>query len=246
MAPLLNIPLEVLLLITSHLTTPEYGNLRATCRHIEASLFTSFSKEFFSKRQFALMEFSIQALVDIAKSRLGPSLTHLIIHLEHPEVSFLPRYRHINNDDLAGDAAAHNRILAQSLAHAVFISTGRDFEMLSEAIRHLPNLETIGMRDFHSNSRTRDNTEWHSYGCPTLRATTRARLGLPIDERLMNRYFRTSEYTNHVFLTILRAMGNSAGACPKPLLLRYRSLSRAINVARRPAARAFKTLICRV
>jgi hypothetical protein len=222
MAPLLNIPLEVLLLIASHLTTPEYGSLRATCKYIEASLFTSFSKEFFSKRQFALTEFSIQALVDIAKSRLGSSLTHLIIHLEHPQVAFVAG---VNNYHLVRDAASHNQILSQSLSHSVFISTGRDFEMLSEAIRHLPNLETIGMRDFHSNSRTRDDTEWHSYGCPTFQRTTGARLALPNnqpDRELQGSYFRHSEYTSHVFLTILRAMGSCAGASPKAPLLRHR------------------------
>ncbi|KAI0388854.1 hypothetical protein F5Y17DRAFT_451297 [Xylariaceae sp. FL0594] len=224
MASLLSIPLEVLLMITSHLTTPEYGNLRATCRHLEASLFGDFAKEFFSKRQFALIEFSIQALVDIAKSRLGPCVTHLIIHLEHPEVTFIRRNFHVRGGVLSPDPAAHNQILVTSLNHSVFISTGLDFELLCEALQHLPNLETIGMRDFNSTRRTRDGTSWNSYGCPTFQALPGAQLGLPQTQPYANSLLRTHEYTNHVFLTILRAMGSCAASGHNPRLTRMEVL----------------------
>ncbi|KAI0811627.1 hypothetical protein GGR55DRAFT_677845 [Xylaria sp. FL0064] len=221
MANLLNIPLEVLLQITSHLTTPEYGYLRRTCKQIEALLFGAFAKEFFSKRQFALIEFSIQALVDIAKSRLGPSLTHLIIHLEHPDY-------HASSGGGDDDAyVRYNQYHAESVNHWEFITTGLDVEMLSEAIRHLPNLETIGMRDFHSKSRRRDGTAWNSYGCPTLRAKTRINLVLPtrsLRETGLFRRSESSEYTSHVFLTILRVMGHAAVSGWNPKLTRMEVL----------------------
>ncbi|KAI0860691.1 hypothetical protein F4860DRAFT_193763 [Xylaria cubensis] len=198
MADLLNVPLEVLLQITSYLTTPEYGYLRRTCKQLEALLFGAFSREFFSKRQFALIEFSIQALVDIAKSRLGPSLTHLIIHTEHPFSSYaylarLPASRE--------RAVRDNRYRAECINHMEFITTGLDVEMLSDAVKHLPNLETVGIRDFHSRNRTRDNTAWHSYGCPTFLGRTNDQLVLSGEGH------RGPEYTGHTFLTLLRAIG---------------------------------------
>jgi hypothetical protein len=222
MASILNIPLEVLFQITSYLTTPEYANIRLTCKQLEASLFGAFAKEFFSKRQFALIEFSIQALVDIAKSRLGPSLTHLIIHIEHPSYSAWSRGLAA---DLAraSNASAHNRYMAECMNHLEFISTGSDVDMLSDAIKHLPNLETIGMRDFNSKSRHRDNTDWKSYGCPTFKYETGATLQLPIFSYRPAFDGSTDRepqyYTTHVFLTILRAIGNATGMCDYATML---------------------------
>lgn len=203
-SPLLNIPLEVLLQITSYLTTPEYGHVRLTCKHLEASLFGAFKREFFSKRQFALMEFSIQALVDIAKSRLGPSLTHLIIHLESPPGIDSPR----GIDDVS---AQFNVYLTEFLNHNEFITTGTDAEMLTDAVKHLPNLETVGMRDFNSKTRSRDNTEWHSYGVPTLNARSGHPLHVPRSAHGVEYMRRHSRYTSHVFLTILRALARAVG-----------------------------------
>ncbi|KAI3341993.1 hypothetical protein F4824DRAFT_270903 [Ustulina deusta] len=218
MAHLLNVPLEVLLQITSHLTTPEYGHLRRSCKQMDALLFGAFAREFFSKRQFALIEFSIQALVDIAKSRLGPSLTHLIIHLEHPHAG-------ASHHSAAEASVQHNQYHAEAVNHWEFITTGLDVEMLSDALAHLPNLETIGMRDFHSSSRCRDGTGWHSYGCPTFVAKTRSSLALPNSPTTINSWRdRGSEYTRHVFLTILRAIGNAAVSGWNPKLTRMEVL----------------------
>ncbi|TRX98716.1 hypothetical protein FHL15_000058 [Xylaria flabelliformis] len=203
MADLLNVPLEVLLQITSYLTTPEYGYLRRTCKQLEALLFGAFSREFFSKRQFALIEFSIQALVDIAKSRLGPSLTHLIIHIEHPFSPFSYPTRPPASREMA---VRDNRYRAESINHMEFINTGLDVEMLSDAVKHLPNLETIGIRDFYSRNRTRDDTVWHSYGCPTFLKQTKDPLVLPYSSSSSGRD-RGPEYTGHIFLTLLRAIG---------------------------------------
>ncbi|KAI8633457.1 hypothetical protein F5Y19DRAFT_418139 [Xylariaceae sp. FL1651] len=227
MARLLSIPFEVLLQITSYITTPEYGFLRRACKHIEASLFGTFAREFFSKRQFALTEFSIKALVDISRSRLGPSLTHLIIHLEHPRttawdsVAVGPIF-----PSEVERAVAQNRFQAECISHFEFIHTGLDVEMLSDALKNLPNLETIGMRDFSTNSRSRDNTAWHSYGCPTLRRETRTGLATPANPASFSH--RTDgcwpEYTCHVFLTILRAIGNVNASKCNPNLTRLEVL----------------------
>lgn len=211
MAHILNIPLEVLLQITSYLTTPEYGYLRRSCKQLEALLLGAFAKEFFSKRQFALVEFSIKTLVDIAKSRFGPSLTHVIIHLEHPfagVTTITPGPADFPGLFSVERAVMDNKFYAECISHDDFVTTGLDVEMLSEALEHLPNLETIGMRDFDSRNRRRDNGAWNSYGCPTLEEETKRQLSLPGRIRSAA---RGPEYTSHVFRTILRAVGNGAG-----------------------------------
>jgi hypothetical protein len=158
---LLSIPVEVLLQITYNLTTPELGNLRRSCKQIESTLFPSFSREFFTKRQFMFTEFSLQALSDISKSRLSSCLSHVIFNLERPPP--YDTHSHLPQTDMAGHIRS-NRFLQESVSHMTLVNTGQDAEMISEAFSNLGNLETIGVRDFNSRSRRRDypNIEWKS------------------------------------------------------------------------------------
>ncbi|KAI0206442.1 hypothetical protein F4808DRAFT_455200 [Astrocystis sublimbata] len=200
MAGLLHVPLEILIQITSHLTTPEYGYLRRSCKRLEALLFGAFAREFFSKRQFALVEFSIQALVDISNSRLASSLTHLVIHIEHPSI-MTPG---VPTREGHAEAVRNNRTRAACIDHREFVKTGADVEMLTDALKRLPNLETVGIRDFHSANRSRDNTVWHSYGYPTfLKETSQSNFGFTGGRR---EYLGT--YVGHIFMALLRAIGN--------------------------------------
>jgi len=163
-SPLAAVPIEVLLQINRHLTTPEYGNLRLTCKHIEDQLLLAFAKEFFKKRQFMFTEFSLQAFIDISKSRFGSNLKHVIFGLEQPSTSIPlgppPTFQATHPPDLA----QKNRLTMDWFNHSSFLDTGRNVEMLAEAFSALPSLETIGMRDFNSRSRFRDapHTAWNS------------------------------------------------------------------------------------
>ncbi|KAI1076767.1 hypothetical protein F5B20DRAFT_554499 [Whalleya microplaca] len=211
---LLTIPLELILHIVSYLTTPEYGSLRATCRHVEASLLKSFAKEFFTKRQFMITEFSLQALVDISKSRFASSLTHLIIGLDRP---FETQY--VSGIDFEralwkcrGDEEYHS--------HRNLLKTCQDVEYLTEALHNLPNLETVGLRDFNSRGRYRDGGSWNSYGAPTLTSNgvTVASVGV------------SPRNVNHAFLSILRALGKTKSrglhsVTRLEVILRHSSLS---------------------
>lgn len=67
---LLELPLEVLLNITSHLDTPSYGNLRRVCSTMEKSTFEAFAKEFFSTKQFMITSFSLQTLLEISQHQI--------------------------------------------------------------------------------------------------------------------------------------------------------------------------------
>lgn len=74
-AELLRLPPELMLRISTHLTTHELACFRLTCKQVETNLFESFAREFFTKRQFMLEEISLQALVGIANHKtLAPYL----------------------------------------------------------------------------------------------------------------------------------------------------------------------------
>jgi hypothetical protein len=159
---LVSIPAEMLLQITSYLTTPELGNVRLTCKSIEESLLASFTREFFTKRQFTFTEFSLQALFDISRSRFSTTLTHVLFGIEKASLERVAQSGSYANT--RSERAQANRRLEGYVSHLAFMNTGQDFEILSEAFSNLQNLEVVGMRDFYSRSRTRDwpFVEWRS------------------------------------------------------------------------------------
>ncbi|KAK2757428.1 F-box domain-containing protein [Colletotrichum kahawae] len=199
--PFSKVPIEVLLRISSHLTTPELGNLRLTCKSIEQSLFNTFMREFFTKRQFMLTEQSLQALVDISNSRLSDCLDHVVIGL-----NFFDE-RRFSSVELAQENA-YRQAYAD---HRTLVSSGQDVVMLTEAFRNLKNLKTVGIRDYHSREREhRDGygATWASYGATTIRKETGVDLLAKTNSR------EAQEYANKVMITLFTALGN-AGARPK-------------------------------
>ncbi|KAI1505356.1 hypothetical protein F5X99DRAFT_369093 [Biscogniauxia marginata] len=244
---LLSMPLEVLLQITSYLTTEDYGRLRTSCKHIEASLFKSFAKEFFSKRQFSITEFSLNALIAISKSRFASSVTYLIIHLERPVRNAL------GNPIFPSPTLTIDRALSQNIfrehyfRHLELTNTGQDVELLTEALKNLPKLETVGLRDFNSGGRYREDTSWHSYGTPTFLADTSAILERPNLTTTSGLERDDSKYICHVFLAILRALGNARDAQPAPsrleVILRHCYLpDRAFSIPRHLEPKIFPVL----
>lgn len=225
---LTSIPLEVLLQITSNLTTPEYGNLRRTCKAIEASLFNAFSREFFAKRQFMFTEFSLQALLDISKSRLSTSLKYVIFGLERPNLNHLPHTSLYMTRNQSSTHFQQNRLLQEYVSYMNFINTCQDVEMLAEAFSNLGSLERVEIRDFYSRSRRRDfpNVEWKSYGVSTFEQSTGCQLGRPRRHYAPGiRSDELPEQLSRTFLNLLRALGK-AGSRPKhfQVILRESSL----------------------
>ncbi|KAI0136362.1 hypothetical protein BJ170DRAFT_601473 [Xylariales sp. AK1849] len=209
---LLTMPLEILQQIASHLTTPDYGNLRCACKHLEASVFASFSREFFSKRQFVLTEFSLQALVDISNSRFSQCLTHVVFSVERPSTrsitpSFGPAYT-----PGPGYHTKRNHLRQEYYDHIALLGHGRDVEMIAEAFSNLVNLTTIEVRDFNSRSRNRDypHNEWRSYGAKTYLQQTGSSLELPPAYPSSTAPHEHGAYHSHVFMSLLRASGKTA------------------------------------
>ncbi|KAK8125112.1 uncharacterized protein PG998_000871 [Apiospora kogelbergensis] len=178
MALLLTMPLEVLLSISHYLPTADYCKLRQSCKHIEASLHSSFAKEYFSKRQFILTEFSLCALVDISRSKFAPYLTYVIIAAERPVWGRPHLTPAVDN---AVEATRRGRMRQEYADHLDLISLGQDLAMLADAFAHLPNLQAVGIRDFNSRTRFRDHPqlEWRSYGANTYYQHTGLLLAKP-------------------------------------------------------------------
>jgi hypothetical protein len=73
---LFRLPPELLLRISSYISTVDLGSLRRTCKQIETCLFRDFAREFFTARRFMIEQVSLEALVGIANHKtLGPYLT---------------------------------------------------------------------------------------------------------------------------------------------------------------------------
>jgi hypothetical protein len=100
-------------------------------------------------------EFSLQALVEISKSRLSSSLKHVIFGLERP--SMQSYHGQVQSIDLqANTHVQSNRFRQECVDHMSLLYTNQDVEMLAEAFSHLRNLDTIGIRDWSSRTRNRD------------------------------------------------------------------------------------------
>jgi len=93
-ADLLRLPPELMLRISTHLTTVELGSFRLTCKLVERNLFESFAREFFTKRQFMVEKVSLEALAGIANHKtLAPYLNGNNFRVCSPEAFRLTRYR---------------------------------------------------------------------------------------------------------------------------------------------------------
>ncbi|KFZ06006.1 hypothetical protein V501_07817 [Pseudogymnoascus sp. VKM F-4519 (FW-2642)] len=213
-------PLEVFLQVSSYLSTPDLGSLRLTCRFAEASLFETFGREFFSKRQFMLSETSLQVLIDISNhQRLSQFLSHVIIGLDNFKDCHYPPIRSQN--------ARADRYDAGLADEQALLSTGQDRDMLSQAFRNLPNLQTVGLRDYSSGGRVRDNGQWHSYGATTIFQEVGIRL---LDSRGMYATEEDTRFASRTLSSILYALGQS-GAKPQAfeILLRKAALGLPYN-----------------
>lgn len=203
-SPFEKVPLEVLLRITHFLTTPELGNVRLTCRAIEQSLYTTFVNEFFTRKQFMISTMSLQALIDISKSRLGCHLRKVHIGTD--------RFAHALQ--VNGHSARTDKQADLYTDQFTMLATGDHVLMLAEAFRTLNNLEDIVIRDFNSNRRSRDghNKHWTSYGSTTAFRETGNRPGQ--SSGLAWGPDTSTAYGSTVFASVLCALGQ-ANARPK-------------------------------
>ncbi|KAF2212953.1 hypothetical protein CERZMDRAFT_83894 [Cercospora zeae-maydis SCOH1-5] len=149
---LADLPQELLVRVATFLTTDELAPLRCSCKHIERQLFDSFAHEFFTKRQFLLEHESLEALVAISKHPgLASKLTEVIIDVR----AFGPN-RWLDE----------KRIRKGHVSRQVLLHTGLARDMLVEVFSNLPNLRTLGLRDYNGAGRIRDGEDarWRPWG----------------------------------------------------------------------------------
>jgi hypothetical protein len=208
---LLRVPLEILQQIIQHLTTSEYGNVRLTCKHLEASLSSAFTREFFMKKQFMLTYFSLQALIDISNSRLADGVKHIIMGIDRPIRRIAPTgFTSINNiNHSIASPIEINKFNQQCIDHSALLDGGHDVVMMSQAFANLKNLETIEIRDFRS-SRSRDTSKWRSYGAGTFEAETGLSMSNSAHYIPLNLLTEDKDYMKRLFQNLLRALGRTS------------------------------------
>ncbi|KAF2636247.1 hypothetical protein P280DRAFT_553044 [Massarina eburnea CBS 473.64] len=203
---LAGMPLELLVhIIATYLSTKDLGALRLSSKYFETALFNTFAKEFFTKKQFMLTTPSLEVLIAISKhAALSKFVKHVIIGIEtydHP-TAHIPSaaafwaYRH-------GWADQTN-----------LFNTGRDRLMLAQAFRNLPNLTTLGIRDYDATGRVRDdNNRWRSYGAPTAERETGIRFTRP-----------STEIASRAYQVLLQALADAEKTIPAiEVILRMRT-----------------------
>lgn len=193
-------PTEVLSRIARPLLTSELCCLRLTCRLIERKLFNEFAFEFFRKKQFMMASNSIQALAEIAKSRLGGYMRRVVIGTD--QLASITTDEPVSIADLRRfcDAADEQKLMGRIGC----------IPAIQSALENLQNLEAIDIRDFDSMTRYRDgpHAQWTSYGSTELREIGYIVRG--------NR-----EWTSAVFQNVLHGAA-AAGVRPTSLEVMFR------------------------
>lgn len=170
MATILSLPAELIISISSYLETKELGplyvqselcrissqstantNRRRSCKQLEKHLFENFAKEFFTKRQFMIEHASLRTLVEISK--------HPILSQRLVEVL-------ISTDMFEYPQDGDPQYSSEDTSRECLLRTGHARDMLAEAFSNLPNLRSVGLRDYTAAGRSREgpNGRWRSYG----------------------------------------------------------------------------------
>ncbi|CAK7271886.1 hypothetical protein SEPCBS119000_004836 [Sporothrix epigloea] len=191
------LPVELLLRITHYLTTPELCAVRSCSRTLECALRHFFLLEFFRRKQFMFTEFSLQALLAIARHPLlSQSLRHVSFGVED--------YSLANLSSPVTEEQAVNLMMATA-QQKTLLANGRALRLLAEAFSLLPNLETVQLRDFPSRTRFRDGPfeAWRSYGL----CTARAQLG--VESRMLLGKTDDPDFSSRAFVLLMAALAQS-------------------------------------
>ncbi|KAJ9130605.1 hypothetical protein NKR19_g9829 [Coniochaeta hoffmannii] len=234
-ASLDTLPTEILGHIASYLSTPELLSLRLANRTIEDQLFNDFAAYYFTKKQFMLTPESLQCLVDISlHPKLSTVLEHVIISLDKYRLDLT-----LNNFNGGDPATLHARAATYGQGaydQAAFLSSGQDRQLLAQAFRNLPNLRTVGLRDYNSGMRQRDGegAQWRAYGATTvLQNTGMSLLGF---DGVFGPHVASRQYADtglamifaaRAFTVVLQALGESA-ATPKHVEILTRDRAHAL------------------
>ena len=149
-------------------------------------------------------EFSLKTLVDISRhDALSKVMTHLIIGLDELRAKN-PQYQHMDSVELK--FSEFDRWRAADRAQKALLFGGGAVDLLSQGLANLPNLKTIDLRDFNSNTRYRDAVpgrevpSWRSYGSSHYQQW-------PRESRWLLSHTSPTYFIETVFLVVLTAIG---------------------------------------
>jgi hypothetical protein len=202
-----DLPAELLVNITSHLTTVDYGNVRRTCSTVEMKLFDSFGKEFFKRKQFMLTQSSLQALIDISNhDALRGYMTKVIIGTNVIPDLVRPIYHGHPYIPMGYSVDPQTQVWQreQFLDQAYFMKQGLGALMLTEALNNLPSCHEIEIRDSYCPTRGRGDERWTSYGSTGFLK----RSGLT-KWQWWSEKGHPNDHMNYAFSTVTRAMATS-------------------------------------
>jgi hypothetical protein len=146
-----------------------------------------------------LSTFSLDVLIKISKhAALAPFVQHVIVGLDQYNQNGL------GHNHVWSTVAQFEAWWVGSADQQTLMSSGRDRQMLAEAFRNLPNLKTVGIRDYDARGRTRDDEHWHSYGAPTVFRETGLRLRTASGEQA----------ASGIFTLLLQALADVNKPCP--------------------------------
>lgn len=184
-------------------------------------------------------EFSLQTLVDISRhDALSKVMTHLVIGLD--EMRAVSRQSpHLDS------FVEFDRWRAADCAQKALLYGGGAADLLSQALVNLPNLKTIDIRDFNSNTRYRDAApgkgvpQWRSYGSSHYQQW-------PRETPWLMSINSPTNFIDTVFLVVLTAVGRCSTAVQNlEVILRNRHVhlgDDAFSISRAPGDRLANAL----
>lgn len=137
-----HLPVELLTTVVAHLEWKDYAACRLTCTRNEASMFSCFARDSFTTCRVMCTPESIQTLLAISKSRLGPFVKRLSVSEE-----VLRSTEGSSRDSCPSGPPSKTLLTADQDA---FISTGWDIEMLTEALLNLKSVQMVQIRNVQS------------------------------------------------------------------------------------------------
>ena len=214
--PILSLPLELLQRIADDLYIIDLCQFRLSCRRVAKAIDGSFVKEFFTDKQFVLTDFSLQALVDISKTRLAKQLRFVHIIFDSASIDLFT--------GMAVESSEVNEFCYQYRTDQLaFSDRGGDQKLLAEAFKSLPNLEGIFLRSLGGPWPHRDGAfkRCSGYGVPTIHRLIHERVNpskpYRSNEVAVNNAFPAS--VDRALMCLLSALGE-AEARPKSIVLR--------------------------
>ncbi|KAF2802094.1 uncharacterized protein BDZ99DRAFT_504110 [Mytilinidion resinicola] len=142
------LPADILdLLGKEHLDSPDFFNMRLTCRSVQAKTFHAFGKRYFHHVKFMLSPHSLAALEAISKSEFSSFIRHVGIGLERLHTNKDHTFHHLAySKDKRGWLKKYDQTYEDEVRKQQEMEQNKtNLKILVKVFRTLPNLKTVGV-----------------------------------------------------------------------------------------------------